>query len=145
MAQGDQSASRAFIAALDVEDLVIDDADLERAFAAQDLGFDTRVFDLAMMDYRVVGGRVHRLAGRPSALFVYQQAATRARLLCQMYAGVMDELPATGEVLEHRGIRFQVYRSGGVTAVFWPEGPIICVLELTESKGHGISGTNDVA
>ncbi|MCR9156534.1 MAG: type VI secretion system-associated FHA domain protein TagH [Rhodobacteraceae bacterium] len=30
MAQGDQSASRAFIAALDVEDFVIDDADLER-------------------------------------------------------------------------------------------------------------------
>lgn len=41
-------------------------AALEQTFE-QRLGFDSRVFDLAMMEYRVAGGRFHRLGDRPTA------------------------------------------------------------------------------
>lgn len=101
--------------------------ELERFFAAQGLGFEARVFDLAMMNYRVAGGRIHQVGGRPSALFVYQ-GPNDARLLCQMYEGTLAELPPATETLEHNGITFQVYRQGELTAVFWPEGKVICVL-----------------
>ncbi len=101
--------------------------ELERFFASSGAAFETRVFDLGMMSYRVVGGRVHRVQGRPSALFVYQGPGD-ARLLCQMYEGTLDELPPAAETLEHNGIPFRVYRRNGVTAVFWPEGKVICVL-----------------
>src|SRR6266542_2170709 len=43
---------------------------MEAFFASNGIRFRTRVFDLAMMKYRIAGGRVHRLAGRPSALWV---------------------------------------------------------------------------
>ena len=101
--------------------------DLERFFAARGIGFETRVFDLGMMNYRVAGGRIHKLQGRPSALFVYQGPGD-ARLLCQMYEGQLDELPPATETLEHNGIAFRVYRQDGHTAVFWPEGKVMCVL-----------------
>ncbi len=101
--------------------------DLERFFAARGIGFETRVFDLGMMNYRVAGGRIHNLQGRPSALFVYQGPGN-ARLLCEMYEGRLDELPPATEALEHNGIAFRVYRQDGLTAVFWPEGKIMCVL-----------------
>ncbi|MGH8531052.1 MAG: anti-sigma factor family protein [Nevskiales bacterium] len=100
--------------------------ELERFFAGG-MAFETRVIDLAMMDYRVAGGRIHKLRGHPSALFVYDGPGA-ARLLCQMYAGQMDELPPAVEVRKHNGIAFHVYRKDGFTAVFWPEGRVICVL-----------------
>ncbi|HSB60071.1 MAG TPA: hypothetical protein VLI67_00030 [Vicinamibacteria bacterium] len=51
-------------------------APLEAYFAAGSLGFPTRVFDLGMMGYTLRGGRLHRAAGRPSALSVYLETAT---------------------------------------------------------------------
>jgi anti-sigma factor RsiW len=102
--------------------------EMERFFSANGLAFDTRVFDLAMMNYRLAGGRVHQLAGRPSALFVYQGNAGQI-LLCQMYPGLVTELPPEGAALrEHNGIRFYAYRLDGLTAVFWQEGAVTCVL-----------------
>ncbi len=101
--------------------------ELESAFASRNTGFKTQVYDLAMMGYRLAGGRVHRLQGRPSTLYVYE-APGGERLMCEMYEGRLDELPAASETLEHRGVTFRVYREAGLTAVFWQEGEVVCVL-----------------
>lgn len=104
-----------------------DPAALERFFAEQSLGFHTRVFDLAMMDYRIEGGEVSRVGDRPSALYVYRGPGD-TRLLCEMFRGRIDELPPAAHIARHNGIDFRVYRQGTLTAVYWPEGDIICVL-----------------
>lgn len=49
-----------------------DGAAVERLFVTGGAPFAMRVFDLGMMQYQLVGGRVHRLRSRPSALFVYR-------------------------------------------------------------------------
>jgi anti-sigma factor RsiW len=100
---------------------------VESLFAAGGIEFRTRVFDLGMMQYQLVGGRIHRLRSRPSALFAYRGAGGRS-LVCQMYEGRLGELPRPDEVRQHDGITFQVYRAGRVTLVFWQEGAVICVL-----------------
>lgn len=110
--------------------LAIESADpraVEAYFAANGATFPTRVLDLAMMQYQVAGGRVHRLDGRVSALFAYRGPGG-VPLVCQMYEGQMSELPATIDQRENNGIPFQIYQSGNVTVVFWPEGEVICVL-----------------
>lgn len=104
-----------------------DPAELERFFAGQNLGFHTRVYDLAGMDYRIQGGSVHRLHGRTSALFAYR-GPQDSSLLCEMFPGRMNELPAASQTLSHNGTTFHVYHAGTLTAVFWPEGKILCVL-----------------
>jgi len=100
---------------------------LERYFARRGLRFRTRVFDLGMMGYGLVGARVHRLAGRSSALFVYRSHDDRT-LVCQMFEGTLDELPRGGETRVHDGIEFRVFSEDGVTLVFWTEGSVVCVL-----------------
>ncbi|MBI4419359.1 MAG: hypothetical protein HY560_00910, partial [Gemmatimonadetes bacterium] len=102
-------------------------AALERHFASAGVPFPTRVFDFGMMGYELAGGTVHRLSGRPSALFAYRGAAGD-RLVCQMYRGEVAELPAPAEEREHNGIRFLIYRAGDLTLVFWQEGAVVCVL-----------------
>lgn len=104
-----------------------DPPELERFFADAELPFPTRVFDFGMMGYRLTGGRVHRFAGRPSALFAYESDDGR-RLVCQMYQGRLSDLPAGAEEREQEGIRFRIYRAGDVTLVFWQEGEVVCVL-----------------
>jgi len=102
--------------------------ELERFFSARRVGFDTRVFDLGMMSYWLVGGRVHQLIGRQSALFVYRGKNNQI-LICQMYPGRATELPAAGDVLrENKGILFHIYRVDRLTIAFWQEGTITCVL-----------------
>jgi len=100
---------------------------LERYFARHGIAFQTRVFDLGMMGYRLVGARVHRLAARASALFTYRGGDDRT-LMCQMYEGTLAELPQGGEAHEHNGIEFRIFRKQGVTLVFWMEGSVVCVL-----------------
>ena len=114
-------------AAVGLDTATADAAALEAFFARHGITFPTRVFDLGMMGFRVVGGRTHMLAGRPSALFVYRGANGQA-LMCQMYEGTLAQLPAGGETREHNGIAFRVYRSGAVALVFWQEGRVVCVL-----------------
>ena len=104
-----------------------DGAAVESLYARGGLVFRTRVFDLGMMQYRLVGGRIHRLRGRPSALFAYRGPEGRD-LVCQMYEGRLAELPRSDDVREHNGITFQVYRAGRLTLVFWQEGAVVCVL-----------------
>jgi anti-sigma factor RsiW len=102
--------------------------DAEALFRRRGLGFRVRVFDLAMMGYRVAGARVHEISGRPSALFVYR-APGGELLLCQMYEGQVAELPAAGaERRLHDGIEFRIFRRGALTLVFWQEGEVVCVL-----------------
>jgi anti-sigma factor RsiW len=104
-----------------------DGAALERHFTAGGAPFAMRVFDLGMMRYQLVGGRVHRLRGLPSALFVYRGPDGRD-LVCQMYEGRLADLPRSDDTREHNGITFQVYRVGALTLVFWQEGTLVCVL-----------------
>ena len=109
-------------------DLATDDVkQMEDFFTTHGVPFTPRVFDLGMMQYRLVGGRVHRLAGQPSALFIYRGPAGE-ELLCQMFPGQVAQLPAGAERRENKGIEFFIYRKDGTTAVFWPEGTIVCAL-----------------
>ena len=100
---------------------------MDEFFTAHGLPFTPRVLDLGMMQYQLVGGRTHRLAGQPSALFVYRGPAGE-ELVCQMFPGKVAQLPAGAERRENKGIEFFIYRKGGTTAVFWQEGAIVCAL-----------------
>lgn len=102
-------------------------AELERRFAAEGIPFPTHVYDLGMMGFALSGGRVHTVAGRPSALFAYR-GPDGVWLICQMYPGTVVELPPGSEVRTHNGIRFHTFRRGAVTVVFWQEGGIVCAL-----------------
>lgn len=107
--------------------LSADSKAVEAYFVQNGAAFRTRVLDLGMMQYRLEGGRVHRLRGRTSALFAYRGPGNVA-LVCQMYEGRVSELPPTADVREHGGIIFHVYRSTNLTLVFWQEGDVVCVL-----------------
>jgi anti-sigma factor RsiW len=45
-----------------------------------------------------------------------------------MFRGRMDELPTASRTASHDGKEFRVYRRGALTAVYWADGDIICVL-----------------
>ena len=103
-----------------------DEAVLERFFGRQ-LDFPARVIDLRMMELTLVGGRVHELQGRPSALYAYRGPGGRV-VLCQMLPGNLQDLPQPDRTHEERGFTFQVYERGDLNAVFWLEGEVLCVL-----------------
>ena len=100
---------------------------VEEFFRRRGISFPTRVFDLGMMGYQVVGGAVRNEGNRPRALFVYR-SGTGGTLVCQMYEGQTTALPEADEVRENNGIRFLIHREGNLTLVFWQEGEVICVL-----------------
>ena len=101
--------------------------EMESYFATHGVSFDTRVFDLGMMQYQLVGGRVQKAGRAPRAMFVYQGAA-KQKLVCQMFAGRVSDLPKGATLRENKGLTFHTYQRDGLTAVFWPEGAILCVL-----------------
>ena len=100
---------------------------MESYFAAHGVAFNTRVFDLGMMQYQLVGGRVQKPGRAPRAMFVYQ-GPTKQKLVCQMFAGRVSDLPKGATLRENKGLTFHTYQRDGLTAVFWPEGTVICVL-----------------
>lgn len=100
---------------------------MERFFSARGISFPTRVFDLGMMKYRLIGGRVHRLARRQSAFFVYYGEGNKI-LICQMFQATLAELPTAAQRREHNGITFWIYHRQDQTQVFWQEGDVLCVL-----------------
>lgn len=100
---------------------------LQSRLREANLSFAARVFDFGMMDYRLVGGGLNRVAGQPSALFAYQGPGDRA-LVCQMYAGSVRDLPPPTSRRSNEGVEFLVYREGDLTVVFWQEGTVVCVL-----------------
>ena len=110
--------------------LAIESADpkvVQAWFARNGAPFVTRVIDLGMMQYRLAGGRVHRLGAHTSALFAYRGPGNVA-LVCEMYEGRTADLPPVADVREHDGITFRVYRVENLTLVFWQEGDVVCVL-----------------
>ncbi len=96
-------------------------------FAEHGITFRTRVFDLGMMQYELLGGRVQPLRRRPSALFVYRSPDNKV-VVCQMFEGATRELPKGAELREHNGFTFYIYRRKAETLVFWQEGDVVCVL-----------------
>jgi anti-sigma factor RsiW len=100
---------------------------MEAFFATHGIAFNTRVFDLGMMNYQLSGGRVERFHGQPAALFVYRGPANQV-LHCRMYAGSIAKLPPGAIERENKGIKFHIYRARGLTMVFWQEGAVVCVL-----------------
>lgn len=100
---------------------------LESHFVERNVAFRTRVLDLGMMQYQLVGGRVHRLGRHPSVLFVYKGPKGQV-LVCQMYEGRLLDLPPATDIREHGGLVFRVYERLGRTLVFWEEGQVVCVL-----------------
>lgn len=100
---------------------------LQAFFSNNGIRFPTRVLDLGMMKYRLIGGRTGAVRGRASAFFVYRHEDGHV-VVCQMYPGNLDELGPAGAGREHDGIPFRVFGEGGVTLVFWPEGGVMCVL-----------------
>ena len=103
-----------------------DPATLEQFFVAR-LDFHTRVFDLGMMNYRLIGGRTDHVSDHRSAMYVYAGPNNR-RLQCQMYRGALTELPQPSERRTNNDTPFLVYSRDGYTVVFWSEGDIVCVL-----------------
>lgn len=114
-------------AALSMDFETADPAALEGRFAESGIPFAVRVFDFGMMGYQLVGGRVHRIEGRPSALFVFRSVDGRY-VVCQMYEGTLADLPVAFEERENNGIIFRIYQVRNVTLVFWQEGRVVCVL-----------------
>jgi anti-sigma factor RsiW len=104
-----------------------DPAALGRFFAERGVAFRTRVLDLGMMRYRLVGGRVHRLRGQTSAFFVYEGPGNRI-VICQMFEGTLSDLPAGAVMREQGGISMRAYRVGVTSIAFWQEGKVVCVL-----------------
>lgn len=100
---------------------------MEAYLSRERLPFPARVLDLAMMKYRLVGGSTRSTDGRPSVLLVYKNEEGHL-LLCRMYLGSLDDLPAPQERHEHDGVTFFVYGRQELTLVFWPEGHVVCVL-----------------
>src|SRR5262249_59622402 len=84
---------------------------METYFAGHGIAFNTRVFDLGMMNYKLVGGRVQQPGARPRALFVYHGPANQ-KLVCQMFAGRVDELPKGATLRKNKGIQFHIYQIG---------------------------------
>lgn len=101
--------------------------EMENFFLDHGIHFETRVFDLGMMNYGLAGGRVHQLINRQSALFVYRREGNK-RIICQMYPGKATELPAGSMLRQNNGIQFHIYRLKELTLVFWQEGAVTCVL-----------------
>jgi anti-sigma factor RsiW len=122
---GDFAAYRA--GSLELERVAADVGGLEDFFSKQDLPFEARVLDLAMMGYEPVGGVVHRVDGEPSALFVYRGPDGQI-LLCEMYRGRVEDLPDEAERRSNDGIDFRVYDREGRTIVAWQEGRVVCIL-----------------
>ena len=100
---------------------------MEGYFAERGLKFNTRVFDLGMMNYQLAGGRIEPSRRQPRAQFVYRGPANQS-LLCQMFVGQTTALPPGATVREDHGIRFHIYEAKGVTSVFWQEGAVVCAL-----------------
>jgi anti-sigma factor RsiW len=105
-------------------------ATLEAGFRDQGIGFATRVFDLQMMGYQLLGGRRHDVAGRSSALYAYR-GADGADLVCQMFVAAIDAFVVGAERRHNAGIDFFIHRRGDLTLVYWAEGEVICVLAST--------------
>jgi anti-sigma factor RsiW len=109
-----------------VDHATADAADLQQFFDRH-LSFPIHVIDLTMLGYSLAGGRVDRVAGRESSVFVYRAADGRT-VLCHMVKGAATELPPAASRVARDGIEFFVYQFGQRTVVVWAEGDVLCAL-----------------
>jgi len=102
-----------------------DPRDLQRYYTARG-GVPAGVYDLGMLGYTLIGGRVHAHRGQPGTLTLYE-GTNGERLICEMY---FAPPPSRDPIVRrtYNGIEFTVYRHEGVVMVFWDEGPVTCVL-----------------
>ena len=115
-----------------------DPAALEQHFRDSGLSFRTRVLDLRMMRYELLGGRRHQVDGHPSALFVYRGPAGE-QVICQMFVGEILRFAAGAAVRQSGGMKFYIQRRGNITAVFWSEANVVCVLASTADSDSVIA------
>lgn len=117
-------------------------SELEAWFAGRGIPFEVRVFDLGGMAFDLVGGRVGRVGGAPSALFAYR-GPQGALVVCQMYPGTLPAAESPGEIhVRDDGVEFVTVRREGAVLVFWEEGEVICVLaseELPEDQVRALA------
>ncbi len=104
-----------------------DEAEVEAYFNRGGLPFTMTVADFSATQHDIAGGVTHRLSGRPAALFVYRNRSD-IPIICQMFQGRLQDLPAPDQRLIQRGAEFLVYTRGEITAVFWQEDDLTCVL-----------------
>ena len=100
---------------------------MEAFFAKHGLPFTPHVYDLSAKNYELVGGRVQYLRGQRTEWVVYR-GPNNQDVVCQMYVGNVSELPVGFVEREHRGKKFHVYQTKGVTMVFWQDRKVVCVL-----------------
>ncbi|HEY5551134.1 MAG TPA: anti-sigma factor [Opitutaceae bacterium] len=93
-------------------------------FKGYEIPFPVRVLDPQLMGVELVGGRVIEPDGQSRALVVYRSPSGQL-FACEMLNGREAGLPAGATIREERGVRFHVYRDGGITSVFWREGPVV--------------------
>jgi hypothetical protein len=106
--------------ALLVEERSDDPEGLEAFFSEKAFPFPVRVRDLRGRGYRLRGGRVHAIAGRPSALVVYRGPSDEL-FLCETFAGTMSDLPKPDEETGQAA----VYRRESTTQIFRQAGPAL--------------------
>jgi anti-sigma factor RsiW len=107
--------------------------EIQNFFRNAGIPFETRVFDLAMMNYQLLGGTIHEIDDKQSAFFVYE-GPNQIKMVCQMFLSSVKELPYTSEIRDHNGIRFFIFKEEDVNLVFWQEGKIVCVLASDTNK-----------
>ncbi|MEE2777853.1 MAG: hypothetical protein VYE73_13950 [Acidobacteriota bacterium] len=109
--------------------------EIESWLAQRSLPFHARVIDLGMMSYLLAGAHEHVVGDLRLALMPYTGAGGRT-LVCQMYAGRLEDLPASDEVRETDDFTFHIYHHDGVTLAFWQEGDVVCVLASNIDSGE---------
>ena len=108
-------------------------AQLEQYFRDQGIRFATRVLDLTMMRYGLLGGSRREVDGTTSALFAYRGPAGEL-VLCEMFVAPISHVTKGAERREQGGISFFVHHRGKLTLVFWAEGDVICVLASSADR-----------
>ena len=101
--------------------------EIETYLKSRNLPFRTRVIDLGMMSYALVGAVEHRVGDTAIAFMPYSGPAGQT-LVCQMFEGRVEDLPKADEIRETDDFTFYIYRRDGVTLAFWQEGEVTCVL-----------------
>jgi hypothetical protein len=97
---------------------------LSAYFAGFEVPFPVRVLDPQALGGTLVGGRALDPDGQIRMLVLYRGASGRL-IACEMFNGSEAGLPAGGTIRETGGVRFHIYREGGITSVFWREGSVV--------------------
>ncbi|HUG12097.1 MAG TPA: anti-sigma factor [Opitutaceae bacterium] len=100
---------------------------LSAYFEGFEVPFPVRIFDPQEMGATLVGGRVLDPDGQVRMLALYRGASGQL-IACETFNGREAGLPAGATIREIGGVSFHVYREGGISSVFWREGPVMCSL-----------------